>query len=377
MTKNKDSIFLTGATGLVGSYVLREFLCNGIPTAVLVRNSRRESAEKRVRTLIEKWNEESGITLSVPKIIVGGLTDDSWFSENSSWFQNSCDSVIHCAASLTFNGRPDDEPWRSNIQGTKNILAACEKYGIRKLHYVSTAYVAGSSKIFKESDFNIGQKLRNDYEQSKFQAEKMVREADFIDKLTVYRPSIVVGDSRTGETQSFHGFYAVLKLAHVLARQMPFCVGRGIRTLISMGMRGNEAKNFVPVDWVSSVLCKILMDESLHGKTYHLTNPNPPLLKDFVEVIQEAVEKYSEFAKVDTSSESEDWFLRNYAQQIAIYKPYLQCDPQFGTENVQKYASEFKCPQMTKELMMFLAKQAIFSDFGHIPFPAVEPAGTC
>lgn len=200
----------------------------------------------------------------------------------------------------------------------------------------------------------------------------MVRSADFIDSLTVYRPSIVVGDSHTGETQSFHGFYAVLKLAHVLAKQMPFRIGRGIKTLVTLGMRGNEAKNFVPVDWVSAVFMKIFQNEELHGKTYHLTNPNPPLIKDFVEVIQEAVEHFSEFASVESCTESEEWFQKNYAEQIAIYRPYLQNDPKFGTENVQKCASEFQCPKMTKELMMFLAKQAIFSDFGRNPFPHVS-----
>ncbi|MDO4575794.1 MAG: SDR family oxidoreductase [Planctomycetia bacterium] len=361
---DKDSIFLTGSTGLVGSYLLKELLVGGKSVAVLVRPSRKLSAAGRVEKMVQAWSEQLGRTLPMPKVIEGGLADPTWGARNEDWFRDCCGSVIHCAASLTFNGKQGGEPWSSNIEGTRNVLNVCQKGNIEKLHYVSTAYIAGSSHTFYEKDFDIGQSLRNDYEKSKFEAEKMVRSADFIKSLTVYRPSIVVGDSKTGETSTFHGFYAVLKLAHTLAKRMPFTVGRGVRTLISLGMDGTEHKNFVPVDWVAGIFIQIFNNPALHGQTYHLTNPNPPLLLDFVEVVQEAVEKYSEFSQDGEEAASEDWFRENYAMQIAIYEPYLQDDPSFDTSHVQAAFPDSKCPPMTKDLMMFLAKKAILSDFG-------------
>ncbi|MDO4582642.1 MAG: SDR family oxidoreductase [Planctomycetia bacterium] len=361
----KQSIFLTGATGLVGSYLLKELLIQGNSVAVLVRRSRKESAQQRIEKLVQNWENQLGKKLSRPIVIEGGLADPSWGSANQEWFKEYCGSIIHCAASLTFNGKQGGEPWSSNIEGTRNVLNVCKNAGIRTLHYVSTAYIAGSSEAFLEDSFDVGQTLRNDYEKSKFQAEKMVREVDFLDSLTVYRPSIVVGDSQTGYTLTYHGFYAVLKLAHTLAKRMPFTVGRGVRTLVTLGMSGSEHKNFVPVDWVASVFMRIFRNPQWHGKTYHLTNPNPPLILDFVEVVQEAVEKYSEFSdENDAMVATEDWFQENYAMQIAIYEPYLQDDPDFDTRNVQAAAGDLPCPRMTKDLMMFLAKKAILSDFG-------------
>ena len=101
----------------------------------------------------------------------------------------------------------------------QHVLELCRNAGIRNFHHVSTAYVCGlrQGRIL-ESELDVGQKMSNDYEQSKLQAEKMVRSADFLDSLTVHRPAIIIGDSTNGYTTTYHGFYAPLQAVYTMAQ---------------------------------------------------------------------------------------------------------------------------------------------------------------
>ena len=356
---------MTGGTGLVGAYVLCNLLQAGHRVAVLARPSKKESASRRIDSILSHWEQEADLQLPRPVVIEGNLQDDSWREKYAGWFEKNCGSVIHCAASLAFYGSLGNEPWLSNIDGTKKILSICKDHGIRQMHYMSTAYIAGTSRLFREDEFDIGQTLRNDYEQSKFDAEKLVREADFLDRPTIYRPSIVVGDSRTAHTTTYHGFYAVLKLAHTLVRRMPLGSTSGRNLLGALGMNGSERKNFVPVDWVADVFDHIFSNPQFHGQTYHLVSPQPPFLQDVVDVIQDTIETYSPLAeKSDPRRANENWFFQNYTDQVQVYKAYLQDDPTFDSTNTQTAAPHLPCPAIDTDLMMFFARYAIMSQFG-------------
>ena len=362
----REFVFLTGATGLLGSYVLRNLLNRNENVAVLVRPCRKETAEHRISKILAHWKEKKGESVPMPVVFSGDLSQPEGLQK----LYGRCKSVIHCAASLTFYGTPGEEPWISNVEGTKRILDFCDTAGVTDMHYVSTAYVAGSSKTFYEQDLDIGQELRNDYEKSKFEAEKIVRRANFLKRLTVYRPSIVVGDSVSGYTTTFHGFYAVLKLAHTLVSRLPMGSTSGRNLLSALGMNGAERKNFVPVDWVTDVFDHIFSRPQLHGQTYHLTTPNPPLLTDFVDMVQDAVETWSTLAdECDPQRADEEWFFKHYANEVQIYRAYLQDDPCFDSSNTQAAAPHLPCPIMDRELMLFLARYAILSRFGKRKVP--------
>ena len=368
---NSECVFLTGATGLLGSYILYNLLKQNENVAVLVRPGKKETAERRIAKILSHWEKESGKTASTPKVSMPQVfSGDLLHSEGLEKLYGRCKSVIHCAASLTFYGPQGEEPWTSNIDGTKRMLDFCDAAGVSDMHYVSTAYVAGSSKIFYENDLDAGQELRNDYEKSKFEAESIVRSADFLKRLTVYRPSIVVGDSATGFTTTFHGFYAVLKLAHTMVSRLPMGSTSGRSLLAALGMNGSERKNFVPVDWVTDVFDHIFSNSELHGQTYHLTTPNPPLLTDFVDMVQNAVETWSTLANEhDPRRADEEWFFKHYANEVQVYRAYLQDDPQFDSTNTQSAAPHLPCPVMDRELMLFLARYAILSRFGKRKMP--------
>ena len=368
---SKPYHLITGATGLLGTYLLRDLLRRGDRLVVLARPSRRQSARERIDSLLARWERMTGENFLRPVVIEGNLAEKEWWTSSLDWIAENCRSVINCAASLTFHGIRDAEPWITNIEGSRQVLELCRAAGIESLHHFSTAYVAGSYRDrFTEEMLDVGQKLRNDYEQSKFESEKMVREADWIRSLTVYRPSIVVGDSKIFTTNTYHGYYAVLKLAHTLVHRLTLGSTSGRRLLEALGMNGSEYKNFVPVDWVSDVFTHIFSTPELHGRTYHLTNDSPTPINEMVDTIQEAVETFSTLANEnDKHREDENWFMQNYADQVGIYQNYLNDDPHFDAANTRK-AAPFPCPKVDRSLLLSLSEYAIKHGFGK---PAPKP----
>ena len=129
--------------------------------------------------------------------------------------------VVHCAAAVGFS-QSLEEARAINVDGTRRVLAAAAAMpSLERFVHVSTAYVAGTHDgVFAERDLDVGQRFRNTYEQTKHEAEHLVRESGL--PVRVVRPSIVVGESATGWTSSFNVLYPPLQaLARGLARRIP------------------------------------------------------------------------------------------------------------------------------------------------------------
>lgn len=154
---------------------------------------------------------------------------------------------------------------RVNVEGTRNVLRFLSGAGrLERLHYVSTAYVSGTATgTFRETDLDVGQGFKNFYEETKFLAEVEVARSGL--PATVYRPAIVVGDSRTGETGKFDGPYFTLAAMERVPSPGVF---------IKVGWGRNPA-NLVPVDFIVDALAGLARSASAAGKTYHLTDPAP------------------------------------------------------------------------------------------------------
>ena len=359
---------LTGATGLLGSYLLRDGLRNGHRMALLVRPSGSSSARERVEDILARWEQREGIILARPVVIEGSLTEVDLGLDGGGrrWIGRHCDRVLHNAASLTFHATPDGEPYLSNVEGTGRLLELCGDLGIRQFHHVSTAYVCGlRGDRCRESELDVGQTYGNDYERSKVQAETMVRQAAHLDRPTIFRPAIIVGDSASGYTSTFHGFYALLKLAHTLARWITRGSTNAGALLAALDLTGAERKNFVPVDWVSAAVTHVLGRPEHHGKTYHLVARKPLLLCRMAQVIQETVEAYSTLADENDASHCDAaWFQQAFKEQMEIYRPYWRDDPEFDYANTAAAAPHLPCPAIDGPLAMRLAKYAIDTNFG-------------
>ena len=177
---------------------------------------------------------------------------------------------------------------RINVEGTRNVLGflrECKRFD--RLHYISTAYVSGrASPVFRETDLDVGQSFKNHYEETKFLAEVEVVMSRV--PATTYRPAIVVGDSRTGETGKFDGPYFILNAMERLPSPGVF---------MRMGS-GRQPANLVPVDFVVEALAQLGSSERSRGRTYHLTDPDPLSVIEVGRLLAEALGKSFVFAPV-------------------------------------------------------------------------------
>jgi thioester reductase-like protein len=363
-------LLLTGATGLLGRYLMKDLLSRGVKLAVLVRPSRRNNPHQRIEAAMRVWEEEFGRPLPRPVVLCGDIVspDLGLSGPELRWAAENCESVIHNAASLSFvsTGR-QSEPWRSNVGGTQNILEFCEQAGIENLHHVSTAYVAGQriGRVY-ESELNVGQKFANPYEESKVEAEELTRAAPFIKSLTVHRPGIIVGDSRSGLTFTYHNFYVMLQLGYTLALSKGHqdFTGKVIANTFKINVDGHERKNLVPVDWVSQVMARIITNPEFHGQTYHLTPRVPITVRLIRDVMEEVVGMYGlSFSGADGSmgidQESEQIFLKH----MEVYHSYWKDDPEFDSTNTQRAVPELLCPIVDRQMLIRLARVAIERSF--------------
>lgn len=363
------TLLVTGATGLLGTYLVRDLSLDGRSLALLVRSERKRSASARVDAILDHWEDVLGKRLPRPAVLEGDVTRPfcGLAEADRRWVADHCDAVIHAAASLTFRGTDRTaEPWRTNVDGTRHVLELAREARLRHVHHVSTAYVCGlRTGVIREDDLDAGQRFGNEYEQSKVEAEKLVRNAGFADTVTVYRPSIIVGDSTTGWTSTYHGFFAGLRLAHTLLTRVPMGSTSGPALLRLLDVDPAATKNFIPVDWVSAVIAQAVQTPAARGRTYHLTHPEPLSMDALGRLLQEAVETLSRAASPDDPDRcDEDWFADTLRIQLEIYRTYLRNDPTFDRSHTEAITAHIPCPALDTPTLMRMATFAIDGDFG-------------
>jgi thioester reductase-like protein len=367
---------LTGATGLLGKYLLRDLLLANVPVAVVARSNRRQTARQRVEAAMCAWDAELGRPLPRPVVLEGDIAEPDLGLDavNVRWAADYCSTMIHNAASLTFHSTSEDgEPWRSNVGGVRNVLEFCRNARIRNLHHVSTAYVAGlrQGRVL-ETELDVGQEFSNDYERSKLEAEALVRGADFLEQKTVFRPAIIIGDSRTGLSTTYHGYYAALQLAHTLVKSIPanetgIVGGQSVR----LTLNGTETKHLVPVDWVSAVMVHVMTHPEWHGRTYHLTPRHPVTTRLIRDVLEQSVGFYGASLigtgdRPGDASEAEALFY----EHIRVYNSYWKMDPVFDRTNTEAAAPHLPCPHVDRDLLYKLSRIVIENEF---PGPSKRP----
>jgi len=349
----KTHALLTGATGLVGTYLFRDLQLAGTPLAVLVRPDKKRSVTERVADLLDLWARQGSAELPMPYVISGDLHQPMLgvSEEDQQWLRENCRSVVHSGASVSFRPTPDGEPWRTNVEGTRQLLRLCQATNILDFHLVSTAYVCGArAGIIREVELDVGQDFRNEYEQSKLQAEKLVREATFLRRPTIYRPPFIAGDSQSGFTTTYHGLFHYLRLmALIVPSQEPGA--DGIRRVpVRLHCTGQEKRNCVPIDWVSAVVTRLFHDPLAHGNNFHLASNHritPQEVIDFTSSYYNSTGVQFGEQQVVEPNEFEE-LAQTY---LDIYQAYESLDPDFDTTNLQKFAGDLICPAIDEPML--------------------------
>jgi nucleoside-diphosphate-sugar epimerase len=363
-------VLLIGATGLVGQYLMRDLLQAGTRLVVVIRPESGESGRQRLARILAHWERELGQPLPRPVCLEGDLTQEGLGlnEEARNWVAENCASVLHNAASLTFFGADRaGEPWLSNFTGTRNALEFCKAAGLREFHYVSTAYVCGQrTGLIREQELDCGQEFRNDYEHSKCEAEKLVRSAPFFDRVTVYRPAVIVGDSRTGYTVTYHGFYTYLQFVWLFRQHLKLQPNGSMHQPMRINLTGDELRNLVPVDWVSAVMARIFLNPELHGRTYHLGPKRCVTAREIEDVLSDYF-NYSgpTFAGPDALKQGElNTLEKMFYAYVSRYRPYWTEEPLFDCTNTLAAAPDLPCPTIDRECMHRLIDFAIRDNWG-------------
>jgi nucleoside-diphosphate-sugar epimerase len=259
-----DTIFLTGFPGFIAGRLVERLAGPKIRFILLVQPSFAAKAKKEVAAIAER----TAAPLENFIVVEGDITRPGLGINPAvaDLIQKETTIVFHLAAVYDLAvGR--DIALKVNFDGTKNVNELVR--GVRKLkryNYVSTCYVAGKREgCVLEGELEHQAGFRNHYEESKYLAELEVEKLKGELPVTIYRPSVVCGDSQTGETAKYDGIYYLINYV----RKAP-----GFLSKIDIGNR-DVRLNLVPVDFVVNAIVALSCDESAVGKTFHIADPRP------------------------------------------------------------------------------------------------------
>ncbi|MES3640210.1 SDR family oxidoreductase, partial [Mycobacterium intracellulare] len=241
---------VTGGTGFIGRRVVSRLLESRPDAQVWVLVRRRSLG--RFERLAARWGDRvKPLVAELPELDLS----DEVLAE-----LGEIDHVVHCAAIYDITaGEPEQRA--ANVEGTRAVITLAQRLGAT-MHHVSSIAVAGDFRgEYTEDDFDVGQRLPTPYHQTKFEAELLVRSTPGL-RHRIYRPAVVVGDSRTGEMDKVDGpyyFFGVLAKLAVLPSLTPILLPDTGRT------------NIVPVDYVVDALVALAHADGRDGQTFHLT----------------------------------------------------------------------------------------------------------
>jgi thioester reductase-like protein len=269
--------FVTGFPGFLGKRLVRALRARAAPgdRLVLLVQSKNLSAAETAQQADGALASRKGPQV---ELVEGDIEQMHLGLSGAEWKALAAEvtDVWHLAARTDLRA-PRAELRRVNVEGTRNVLELCEAaVRLRRLTHFSTAYVSGDRVgVILEDELAMGQRFHNQYEETKYQAELLVRRAQSSLPATILRPSIVVGDSRTGEIDRFEGPYAlaILLVASPLSMPLPL-PGDAVAPL-----------NVVPVDFVVDAACTLAEHPDAAGKTVHLVDPSPLSARRVYELI--------------------------------------------------------------------------------------------
>jgi long-chain acyl-CoA synthetase len=364
-----ELILVTGATGFLGVQLVHELLDSQpqATLALLIRDRAGQSGQERA-DLIVPPSQRARV-----QVYSGDVGQPNCGLDSVTYGRLSAETtrVIHSAATVRFD-HSLEEARRINVEGTRRMLDfAAGAPRLRSLAYVGTAYVAGErTGLVRENELAVGQSYRNTYEQTKAEAEALVQSRLGTIRGVILRPSIIVGDSRTGVTSSFKMMYWPLKIyARRLWRTVP-----GFPDAVL---------DIVPVDFVAAAVARLAFDEAALGSTVHLC-AGPGGSATIQQIAQRAAEFFDapEARYVDPklffAAIRPLLFLALWGRKRRVlrdgraYRDYFTMRLQFDTTNAERLLKPARIsPPPVLDYLDRLFHYCVASNWGRNPVPAI------
>lgn len=275
-----ETIFLTGFPGFIAERLVARLTRPKTQFFLLVQSQfvdRATESVERIAALTQTPLENFALIegdITLPGL---GISD-----EDLETIRSETTSVFHLAAAYDL-AIDKQTATRVNLEGTRNVNEFARSLpNLRRYSYISTCYVAGKRKgRIAEGELEHDAGFRNFYEETKYAAEMEVEKLKSELPVTIFRPSVVVGDSQTGETVKYDGIYYLIQYL----RKAP-----AVLRLVNVGNK--EVKlNLVPVDFVVDGIATLAFDESAVGKTIALADPHPLTTAELFDAIAESMTK--------------------------------------------------------------------------------------
>lgn len=274
----EETIFLTGFPGFIAERLVEKLANADTQFFLLVQ---KQFVEKAVEA-VERIASVTNTPLENFALIEGDITKKNLGigDDDLATIRVETTDVFHLAAVYDL-AVEKDLAFLVNVEGTKNVNDFVRSlWNLKRYNYISTCYVAGrrSGKIL-ETELAHDAGFRNFYEESKYLAEVSVEEmkADF--PVCIFRPSVVVGDSQTGETAKYDGIYYLIKYVQKAPKLL---------RLVNVGNK-NVRLNLVPVDFVVEAIAALSKTDATIGKTLAIADPNPLATTELFDAIAEVL----------------------------------------------------------------------------------------
>lgn len=260
-----NNVLITGASGFLGGALLRELLLdrNNVVYALL-RTENKQASIIRRQSLISEIKMPGIKNLERLHFICGDISETKigLDKKNFDLFRKKLNTIYHCAAKRDFDIKLKDIR-KVNVAGTENLFEAALKWNsLKAINYVSTAYIAGNfNGVFKETQLDVGQKFNNSYEQSKFEAERLILFYRGLGlKIDVFRPGVIIDAYPPDE-----------KKQSILLKMFPLCALHMPKNLPASPY---VKLNFIPVDSAAKAIYLISISKNKEAdKTYHIAGP--------------------------------------------------------------------------------------------------------
>ena len=273
-----ETFFITGFPGFLATRLVKRLTAEGARFILLTQTWFLETA----RATVENIARETGADATNFRIVEGDITkpDLGLTPAEMARARSETETIFHLAAIYDL-AVPCDIASLVNVEGTLNINEFAKSVvNLRRYHYISTCYVAGKRQgVIKENELHHEAGFRNHYEETKYLAELQVQALKADLPITIHRPSVVCGDSKTGETVKYDGIYYLI---HYL-RKWP----SGL-TLLNIGNR-EVSLNLVPVDFVVDAMVALAKDDAAVGATVQLADPAPLTTKQLFDEISKTI----------------------------------------------------------------------------------------
>jgi thioester reductase-like protein len=278
---DRETLFITGFPGFIANRLLERLARKDCDFILLVQ----PSLVSRALEEIERITQLTGRSVNDFQIVEGDISVPRLALSNVDLelVQQETTRVFHLAAVYDL-AVPQDVAMRVNAGGTRNVVELARSLPkLRQFHHVSTCYVAGKREgVILETELKHNAGYRNFYEESKYLAELEVESAKNELPITIHRPSVVCGDSQTGETGKYDGVYYLI---HYLLRWP---------SMLSLINIGNHvvSLNLVPVDFVVDAMAALAFDERAIGKTLQLADPSPLTTNQLFNAIAKSIDEH-------------------------------------------------------------------------------------